>query len=125
MQEKLAPKIAPHAFGTKRISLEQDYYEQFNRNNVSIVDLNTDPIIRLTSTGIQTSSGEHELDVIVLATGFDSVTGGLTQIDIRGINNTTIKHKWENGVWTHLGMTTSTQETQLASNTLSSDLHLL
>ncbi|KAF2114193.1 FAD dependent oxidoreductase [Lophiotrema nucula] len=105
--EKLAPKVAPHAFGTKRISLEQDYFEQFNRETVDIVDLNDDPVETFTSKGIKTKTGEHEFDVIVLATGFDSVTGGLTQIDIRGVDGTTVQDKWAKGVWTHLGMTTA------------------
>lgn len=105
--EKLAPKVAPHAFGTKRISLEQDFYEQFNRDNVDVIDMNTDEIETFTAKGIKTRSGEHEFDVICLATGFDSVTGGLTQIDIRGVDGTTIKDKWKNGCFTHLGMTSS------------------
>ncbi|KAK7187551.1 cyclopentanone -monooxygenase [Paraphaeosphaeria sporulosa] len=104
MIAKLAPEVAPHAFGTKRISLEQNYFEQFNRDSVSLVDLNVDPIETFTENGIKTRSGNEQFfDVIVLATGFDSVTGGLTQIDIRG-TNTCIKDKWEKGVWTHLGM---------------------
>lgn len=105
--EKLAPKIAPHAFGTKRISLEQDYYEQFNKDHVDVIDMNTDDIETFTPKGIRTKSGEHEFDVICLATGFDSVTGGLTQIDIRSVDGTSIKDKWANGCWTHLGMTSS------------------
>lgn len=105
--EKLAPKVAPHAFGTKRISLEQNYFEQFNRDNVDIVDVNVDPIETFTSNGIKTKSAEHDFDVICLATGFDSVTGGLTQIDIRGVDGLTIKDKWSKGVWTHLGMTSA------------------
>jgi cation diffusion facilitator CzcD-associated flavoprotein CzcO len=108
MAEILAPEKPPHPYGTKRVSLEQNYYEQFNRSNVDLVDLKSDPINTFTTTGIKTKSGaEHDFDVIVLATGFDSITGGLTQIDIRGQNNISIKDKWEKGVYTHLGMTTS------------------
>lgn len=107
MAKVLAPEVAPHAFGTKRISLEQDYFEQFNRKNVSVVDLVSAPIESITRKGIKTKNGEQEFDVIVLATGFDSVTGGLTQIDIRGIGGESIKDKWAKGVWTHLGMTTT------------------
>lgn len=105
--EKLAPANPPHPYGTKRVSLEQDYFEQFNRENVDIVDLNSDSIETFTERGIKTKYGQHEFDVICLATGFDSVTGGLTQIDIRGVDGTTIKEKWADGVWTHLGMTTA------------------
>jgi cation diffusion facilitator CzcD-associated flavoprotein CzcO len=106
--EILAPKIAPHPYGTKRVSLEQDYFEMFNRDNVDIVNLKSNPIDTFTERGIKTKDGqEYEFDVICLATGFDSVTGGLTQIDIRGVHGTSIKEKWSNGVWTHLGMTTA------------------
>jgi cation diffusion facilitator CzcD-associated flavoprotein CzcO len=106
--ELLAPKIAPHPYGTKRVSLEQNYFETFNRDNVSLVDLIFNPIDTFTKNGIKTKDGvEHEFDVIILATGFDSVTGGLTQIDIRGTDGTSIKEKWSGGVRTHLGMTTA------------------
>jgi cyclohexanone monooxygenase len=54
---------------------------------------------------VSTKSGEHEFDVICFATGCDSVTGGLTQIGIRGVNGISIKDKWGNGCWTHLAMT--------------------
>ena len=56
---------------------------------------------------MQTASGFHDLDVLVLATGFDSVTGGLTQIDIKGINGQSLKTKWATGTWTYLGMSTA------------------
>jgi cation diffusion facilitator CzcD-associated flavoprotein CzcO len=72
------------AFGTKRPSLEQRYYEVFNRKNVELVSLPDNPIAEITETGIKMQDGkEYELDILVLATGFDAVTGGLTQIDIR------------------------------------------
>ncbi|KAJ8081042.1 hypothetical protein PM082_017882 [Marasmius tenuissimus] len=108
LQELLAPTTAPHPFGAKRLSLEQAYYEVFNQSNVRLVDTNESPIVEITANGIETSDGvHHEVDVIVLATGFDSVTGGITQIDIRGVDGSTIKEKWSNGVHTHLGMTTA------------------
>jgi cation diffusion facilitator CzcD-associated flavoprotein CzcO len=105
--EKLAPKVAPHPYGTKRVSLEQDYFEVFNHSNVEIVDLKSTPLETFTTNGIRIGAIEYEFDIIVLATGFDSVTGGLTQIDIQGEDGTSLKQKWEKGVWTHLGMTTS------------------
>lgn len=104
--EILAPRIAPHPYGTKRVSLEQSYFECFNNDNVNVVDLKANPIETFTSNSIKTSNGaEYPVDVVVLATGFDAVTGGLTQIDIRGIDGSTIKETWINGVKTHLGMT--------------------
>lgn len=107
-QEILAPAIKPHPFGTKRISLEQGYFEGFNQPNVSLVSLRENPITQFTQSGIQTSDGqEHPFDIIILATGFDSITGGITQIDITGTDpNLSIQQKWKEGIYTNLGMTT-------------------
>jgi cation diffusion facilitator CzcD-associated flavoprotein CzcO len=102
--EILAPTEPIHPFGVKRPSLEQHFYEIFNQPNVSLVDLRTNPIERVTRSGIRTAAGEHELDILVLATGFDAVTGGLTSIDIRGTEGETLKEKWANGVRAQLGM---------------------
>jgi cyclohexanone monooxygenase len=102
--EILAPAEPIHPFGVKRPSLEQHFYEIFNQPNVSLVDLRTNPIERVTPGGIRTAAGEHELDILVLATGFDAVTGGLTSIDIRGPAGETLKDKWATGVRAHLGM---------------------
>jgi cation diffusion facilitator CzcD-associated flavoprotein CzcO len=102
--EILAPTKPIHPFGVKRPSLEQHFYEIFNQHNVSLVDLRTAPIERVTRNGIKTAKGEHDLDVLVLATGFDAITGGLTSIDIRGTQGETLKEKWASGVRAHLGM---------------------
>ena len=105
--EKLAPGDPPHPFGTKRPSLEQWYFEVFNQDNVTLVDTRETPILEITETGVITADGEYELDMLVLATGFDSLTGGLTQIDIRGTNGVSLKDKWAAGVKDHLGMAVS------------------
>jgi cation diffusion facilitator CzcD-associated flavoprotein CzcO len=102
--EILAPAEPLHPFGVKRPSLEQHYYEIFNQPNVRLVDLRTNPIERATPGGIKTAAGAHELDILVLATGFDAVTGGLTRIDIRGTEGETLKEKWAKGVRAQLGM---------------------
>lgn len=102
--EKLAPTDPPHPFGVKRPSLEQFYFEVFNQDNVSLVDLHESPIERITPKGVQTKDGEHELDILVMATGFDAVTGGLTNIDIHGTQGVTLKEKWADGARAHLGM---------------------
>ena len=102
--EILAPTEPIHPFGVKRPSLEQHFYEIFNQPNVSLVDLRTNPIERVTRGGIKTAAGEHDLDILVLATGFDAVTGGLTSIDIRGTEGETLKEKWAKGVRAQLGM---------------------
>src|SRR5258708_11909074 len=91
--EILASTEPIHPYGVKRPSLEQNFYEIFNQDNVSLVDLRTTPIERVTRSGIKTAAGEHDLDILVLATGFDAVTGGLTSIDIRGTQGETLRAK--------------------------------
>jgi cation diffusion facilitator CzcD-associated flavoprotein CzcO len=108
LAEKLAPTTPPHPFGVKRPSLEQFYFECFNQDNVELVDLCESPIERITSGGVKTADGsEYPLDILVMATGFDAVTGGLTQINIRGTQGLTLREKWANGVQTYLGMGTA------------------
>jgi cation diffusion facilitator CzcD-associated flavoprotein CzcO len=102
---KLAPK--DHPFGAKRIPLESGYYEQFNRDNVLLVDLKETPIERFTPKGIKTSDTEYEFDIIIFATGFDAVTGALTRIDIRGEGGQSFKEKWANGPRSYLGLQTA------------------
>lgn len=103
---KLAPEKQLDPFGTKRISLEQNYFEILDQDNVDIVYTRETPIEKFVPEGFKTEDGEiHEFDILVLATGFDFVTGGLTQIDIRGIDDQSVKDKFANGVYTNLGMT--------------------
>jgi cation diffusion facilitator CzcD-associated flavoprotein CzcO len=105
LQEALAPTTPPHPFGLKRPSLEQNYFEQYNRSNVTLVNLRENAIEEVTPTGVKTSDGvEHKLDVLVLATGFDMVTGSVTSIDIRGQDGVSIKEKWADGCKTYLGL---------------------
>lgn len=108
LKEKLAPTEPPHPYGVKRISLEQRYYEVYNQDNVELVDLKETPIEQVTRDGVRTSDGrEHVLDVLILATGFDMVTGGLTAIDIRGSQGLSLREKWADGVSAYLGTMTS------------------
>jgi cation diffusion facilitator CzcD-associated flavoprotein CzcO len=101
----LAPDVPPHPFGSKRPSLEQGYYEVFNRDDVTLVDVRHDePIVEIVPQGVRTARGLHALDVLVLATGFDAGTGGLTRIDVRGTNGSTLGQTWADGVRTHLGV---------------------
>ncbi|MEH6518231.1 MAG: NAD(P)/FAD-dependent oxidoreductase [Halioglobus sp.] len=104
LAEKLAPTDPPHPFGTKRPSLEQWYFEVFDQENVALIDVRETPIMEITETGVVTTEGEHEFDLLVLATGFDALTGGLTQIDIRGSDGLKLKDKWADGVEDYLGM---------------------
>jgi cation diffusion facilitator CzcD-associated flavoprotein CzcO len=107
LADKLAPMNPPHPFGVKRPSLEQNYYEVFNQKNVRLVDIRESPIERVTPNGVKTSTGDHELDILLLATGFDGFTGGPTSINIRGTQGRTLKDKWANGASAHLGTATS------------------
>lgn len=100
--EKLIPK--DHAFGAKRVPMETNYYESYNRPNVHLVDLKATPIESITPTGIQTTDKSYGLDVIVYATGFDGVTGSLDRIDIRGKGGQRLKDAWADGPSTYLGL---------------------
>jgi len=93
-----------HAFGAKRVPMETDYYETYNRPNVHLVDVKASPIERITPTGIETADGYYGLDVIVYATGFDGVTGSLDRIDIRGRNGASLREAWTEGPSTYLGL---------------------
>ena len=100
--EKLLPR--DHGFGTRRVPLENGYFEVFNKANVDLVDLRETPIECITERGIRTSAGEIPLDVIVLATGFDAGTGGLTAMDIRGRNGVSLREQWKQEVRTTMGL---------------------
>lgn len=102
--ELLAPTKAPHPWGTKRPSLEQNFYEVVSMDHVDIIDVNEDKIIEVTEKGIKTESGIVEVDVLVLATGFDSVTGSLAQLNIQGTGGGTIADHWANGTRTAMGI---------------------
>jgi len=105
---RIAALLLPdHPFGTKRVPLENGYYEVYNRDNVSLVDLRQTPIERVTEAGLRTSAGEHPLDVIVWATGFDAGTGSLTRIDVRGEGGVALRERWRDGPRTYLGMLVS------------------
>lgn len=107
MQEKLAPMKSPYAFGCKRVSLEQWYYDLFNQDNVSLVDIKASPIEEVTSKGIRSKEGEVDLDIIVMGTGFDAVSGGILAIQVRGTDGRLISEKWKNGVRTFLGLSSA------------------
>ena len=102
----LAEKLLPtdHGFGTRRVPLETNYYEAFNRDNVTLVDVNETSIESITHTGIKTSAQEHQFDVLIYATGFEVGTGALTRIDIRGSDGTSLKECWAKDAETFMGM---------------------
>ena len=102
LSEKLVPQ--DHAIGTKRLPLDIGYFETFNRDNVSLVDLKDTPIESITPAGVRTSDKLYELDSLVFATGFDALTGPLTRIGIRGKSGLLLKDKWKTGPRTYLGV---------------------
>jgi cation diffusion facilitator CzcD-associated flavoprotein CzcO len=103
--EKLSPRN--HPIGTKRPPIDTSYYETFNRDNVTLVDIRTSPIEAITSKGIRTRDAEYELDAIVFATGFDAMTGSLFRLGIRGRGGIALEQQWADGPHTYLGIATS------------------
>ncbi len=99
--EKLIPK--DHGFGVQRVPLESHYFEAYNRDNVHLVDISENPIVRITRTGIQTRDAHYDLDLIVYATGFDAVTGAYDRIDIQGVDGQRLAEKWRDEPATYLG----------------------
>ena len=102
MAEKLCPK--DHPLGTKRLCVDTDYYQTYNRPNVSLVDVKADPITGFTADRVLTRQHSYEIDTLVLATGFDAVTGALTAIDIRGRGGTSLNAVWRDGAGAYLGI---------------------
>jgi cyclohexanone monooxygenase len=101
--EILAPK--DHPIGTKRLCLDTNYYETYNRNNVSLVDVKNDPIVEMTTTGLRTGSAAYgPFDAIVFATGFDAMTGAVREIDIRVQGGDVLADEWQGGPRTYLGL---------------------
>ena len=93
-----------HPFGTKRLCQDSDYFETFNRDNVTLVDVKQSPIESLTPGGLRTRDQDYAFDAIVFATGFDAMTGALFGIDIRGRSGAALKDKWLAGPRTYLGL---------------------
>lgn len=103
---EVARKLIPQGYpiGTKRLPLDNGYYETFNRTNVELVDLREAPIEAIVPAGIRTREHTYPLDTIVFATGFDALTRPLTRIDIRGRGNLRLEEKWAMGPRTYLGV---------------------
>ena len=102
--ERLIPK--DHRFGGKRPPFVNGYFEAFNDPKVSLVDLRETPITRVTATGIETTDGLREFDIIVWATGFDFGTGALNRMGIRGRDGLALSDHWADGPTTFLGLQT-------------------
>ena len=103
---EVAELLAPHThpMGTKRLILDTNYYETYNRDNVTLVDVKSAPIEEITKTGLRTAQAGYELDAIVFATGFDAMTGAMLDIDIRVEGGPSLKEAWSAGPRTYLGL---------------------
>lgn len=100
-----ARRLSPtYPVGCKRLCIGTNYYETYNRSNVRLVDVAVQPIQEVTPTGVRVGGEVHEIDVLVLATGFDAMTGALTRIDLRGKGGLTIQEKWRDGPCNFLGL---------------------
>ena len=96
-----------HPIGSKRICIDTDYFATFNRPNVELVDIRSNPIEEITETAVSTGSKDYEVDALVLATGFDAMTGSVAKIDIHGRGGQTLNDKWAAGPRTYLGLMSS------------------
>ena len=102
--EALSPK---NILGCKRLCVDSGYYETFNRPNVTLVDISSEPIEAITPIGVKAKGVETAVDALILATGFDAMTGSLLRIDIRGKGGLTLNEKWHGGPRTMLGLMTA------------------
>jgi cyclohexanone monooxygenase len=98
----LQPTTYP--IGTKRICIDTDYFETFNRPNVTLVDIKSDPIEEILPNAVRAGGKDHQVDTLVLATGFDAMTGSVAKIDISGRQGQTLNQKWAEGPKTYLGL---------------------
>jgi cyclohexanone monooxygenase len=105
LRDKLVPK--DHPFAARRPSVDSGYFQAFNRDNVELADVREFPIVEFTDKGIRTAAKEHELDLIIFATGFDAFTGSLLKPQIVGRQGLTLRQKWAAGPVTQLGIGTS------------------
>jgi cyclohexanone monooxygenase len=94
-----------HPLGTKRLCVDTDYYATYNRPNVTLVDIKDAPIEEITEAGLITGGTEYAFDSLIFATGFDSMTGALLAVDIRGRNDQSLRDLWANGPHSYLGLT--------------------
>jgi cyclohexanone monooxygenase len=103
---EIAEKLMPdHFVMTKRPILENGYFETYNRDNVTLVDLREDPIERFTPTSVITESGEHPIDMLVLATGFDAISGSMLRLNPKGRGGMSLRERWSDRFHNYLGLT--------------------
>ena len=103
--ETMRKLLPSYLIGTKRQVMDEGYYDAFNRDNVRLVDLREDPIVEITADGLRTQSGHHALDMLVFATGFDAITGGMQKINPRGRDGVPLTERWAVRFNSYLGIT--------------------
>ncbi len=103
--EKLCPN--DHPIGTKRLCLDSNYFETYNKENVSLIDISNHPIQKITEKGLVSNDVEYEFDDLVFATGFDAMTGAVNAIEILNEENVSLKSVWSKGPKTYLGIMVS------------------
>ncbi len=104
---EVAALLSPQTeVGCKRLCSDTGYFETFNRRNVTLVDVKSAPIEEITPTGLRTAKEKYAFDDLILATGFDAMTGSLVRIDIRGADGVTLAERWAEGPGTYLGLST-------------------
>lgn len=103
---KVAALLIPndHPIGTKRLCLDSGYYETYNRDNVTLVNVRQAPIQEVTASGLRTSEAHYELDDLIFATGYDAMTGAILDIDIRVKDGMCLRDAWQDGPRTYLGV---------------------
>ena len=103
---KVAELLVPndHPIGTKRLCLDTNYYETYNRDNVSLVNVRKAPIEAITADGLRTADVHYSLDDLIFATGYDAMTGAILDIDIRVKGGARLAEAWEHGPKTYLGV---------------------
>ena len=101
----VAELLSPHHhIGTKRTCVDTGYYQIYNQPNVHLVDLKSEPIVRMNPGGIETTDQQIDVDVVIFAIGFDAITGALADVDIRGVDGFTLNEAWANGPVGYLGV---------------------
>ncbi|OBB42847.1 MULTISPECIES: NAD(P)/FAD-dependent oxidoreductase [unclassified Mycobacterium] len=93
-----------HPIGTKRICTDTNYFQTFNQPHVSLISVRKTPIVSIDADGINTTDAHYDVDAIVLATGFDAMTGALSKIDIVGRGGQRLRDDWADGPRTYLGL---------------------
>ena len=103
---EIARALTPtnHPIGVKRPPVDDDYYDTFNRPNVTLADIRRAPIVEVTDGGVRTAEAEYELDDLIIATGFDAITGALLALDVRGRGGVTLESRWQDGPSSYLGL---------------------